>query len=172
MQTNTHQKPDCRQVIKSFDYREDPTPGGEFFMTQNEGERLVESNYWGSESEKKGFYYMTANAGAIRLLVPSDQETDIPDILTGKHAVITKGYSRPLGRIMHEIMFEDHTHHPFGLWISESQWERTISIEEAASRDRTLIVYKNGCVEVVRMPVFFREGYMLPYLKPWHRDAA
>lgn len=36
----------------------------------NDGQRLVETNYWTLPHAQRGLCYLTANAGALRLLVP------------------------------------------------------------------------------------------------------
>jgi len=134
---------------------------------QNDNERIVDTNYWGSNIESKGFFYLSPNAGAFRLLVPENQSASIADILTGGKAVITYGFHRTQFRFMYEIMFDDDSECPFAIWISSNQVEREFAIEEAAIKDRPLIVYRKGCIEVARMPVYFRTSPVLPYLKRW-----
>ena len=137
-----------------------------FTMVQNDGERLVESDYWDSEPAHKGLFFASFNAGHLRLLVPDSLHSTISEILTGKYAVVTHGLYSQSGRYLYEIMFEDGSSSPYCLMISPSQFDREFSIAEAASQDRKLIVYRRGCVEVTRMPVFFREAARLPCLKP------
>jgi len=144
-----------------------PEDSSGFMMVRNDDEKVIETNFWGSPAELQGFYYVTSNAGAFRLLVPDIQNCEIPNILSGKHAVITYGFHRQTSKFMYEVMFDDDSDNPFALWISPGQFDRCFSIADAASKDRQLIVYRNGCAEIARMPVYFREAPVLPCLKRW-----
>jgi hypothetical protein len=128
----------------------------------------VASDYWDSENARRGFILISFNAGAFRLLLPDSLKTVIADIRTGRHAVITHGLHIDEHATMYEVMFEDGSDSPFALWLHPRQIERAFSIADAASQDRQLTVYTRGCVEVARMPVFFREAVTLPCLKPWN----
>ena len=138
-----------------------------FITTKNDGATMVESNYWDIRAAQQGLFYLSINAGAFRLLAPDNQISFIQEILTGQYAVISHGFHRMQNKTMHEIMFEDNSETPFALWLSENQVERCFSIDDAASRERELIIYRRGCVEVVRMPVYFRTADVLPCLKRW-----
>ena len=136
----------------------------EMISLRNDGERLVETNYWDSESARRGLFHVSINAGAFRLLVPQAHENDICEIRTGRHAVVTRGLYPPTKKSMYEVMFEDGSDCPFALWLSLGQFVPAFSIADAASKDRELIVYTQGCVEATRMPVFFRRADTIPYV--------
>lgn len=134
---------------------------------RNDGGRIIESNYWDSANARGGFFHVSHNAGTFRLLVPESQEDQIPEMLTGRHAIVTLGFDLKARKPMYELMFEDDSGSPYALWLSLRQFDRAFGIEDAASRDREIIIYKRGCIEAGRMPVFFRQAETLPCLKPW-----
>ena len=159
-------KTGLREVSRTV-YDVGGTDETEIITCANDDERLVESNYWDSEPARRGLFYVSINAGAFRLLVPQSEEHLVCEIRTGRHAVITSGFHRLELRNMYEIMFEDDTDTPFALWLCHGQFERVFSIADAAGEDRHMIIYTRYCVEVARMPVFFRKTETLPCLKPW-----
>ena len=139
----------------------------QYFMASSEGPRLIGCNYWGTDRERSGFFMVSVNGGAFRLIVPDSQASCIADIRTGRQAVVTHGFHPVLGKTAYEFMFDDESNAPFCLWLEPGQFDRPFSIADAASKERQLIVYVRGCVEVARLPVFFREAQTLPCLKPW-----
>ncbi len=145
---------------------------GEFIFTHNDGPHLTESNFWDSMMARDGFYRVSINGGALRLHMPDCQHKDLVDIRRGRHAVITLGQHRGLGCPTYELLFDDNTVQPFVLWLSPAQFARAFSFADAASHVRELIVYTWGCVEVARMPVFFRQATTLPCLKPWGQTVG
>ena len=82
---------------------------------ENEGPLLIETNYWLTDHARNGFCWITANAGALRFLLPKPSEYLIKEILTGKSvtiepSIVIKGYI--------DIVFEDGTPAPFNLAMS------------------------------------------------------
>lgn len=93
----------------------------EMIMVSNDGPRITSTNFWQTAVNSKGFFYLSSNAGAYRLLVPKSREASIPDMLAGKEVIITKGHDSHFQREMVEILFDDHTATPFSLYLSVEQ---------------------------------------------------
>ena len=129
--------------------------------------RLTREEFWNTEGAQKGFFHVGFDGRDFCLLVPDSLHTEIPDIRTGRHAVVTLGFHVGTGRTMYEILFEDGSHRPYTLNILPATFERPLSMAETASIARRLIVYTRGFVEVAAMPAYFREVEKLPCLKPW-----
>jgi hypothetical protein len=115
---------------------------------RNDGENLVETDYWESPVNEKGLVLLVANAGIVRLLVPSGKEPIVAEMRTGKHAVITCGPHVSDGRQTCEIMFDDGSTSPFAILITAGFTVVGITSEHLTSKAvHTLIVYTEGCRE-------------------------
>lgn len=133
----------------------------------SDGEKIVSSNYWDTSHAQQGLFYLSVNAGAFRLLIPDEWASTMPADFGRRHAIITRGWHE-VGEMMHEIMFtRDDSSRIYHEDLYEDCVDRQFSIEEAASQDRQLILYHRNCIEMIRMPVFFRAQKYLPCLEPW-----
>ncbi len=128
----------------------------------NSDKEISETNYWDLEVEKKGFFNLSINAGAFRLLVPQNQEKLIKEFRTGKYCIISKCPSaKPF---MFELLFEDHTDNPYCLFLSSGQvWP--LPCDEDAGKKYVLSVWTEGCKKVLEMDAYFRVVNKLPYMK-------
>ena len=137
-----------------------------FIMVENNEQEIISTNYWESEYAQNGYFYLSINAGAFRLLVPENQEQLINEFKTGEYCIISKGPSpSPLHPFAIELLFEDHTSTPFHLILCAGQVERNPSDRDAGKK-YTLSVWKNGCNKVLEMDAYFRLVNRIPYLKP------
>lgn len=83
---------------------------------ENEGPILQRTNYFDSEDAAKGEFYLTTNAGCLRLLVPDSQKELIPEMRCKKvHVSFLKSPDRV------EIMFDDESANPFRLVLAIQQ---------------------------------------------------
>jgi len=104
---------------------------------QNNGTEIAATNYWKTDYAKHGFFYLSANAGCIRLLVPSIvsgealQETygrpsEVEDIIremaTAHSVILSRGMYE--GQDSVEILFEDDSDAPYTQIISLKQCDR------------------------------------------------
>lgn len=96
----------------------------------NAGPLIIETNYWSTHQAAEGYYYVSLNSGAFRLLVPNGCDS-LADMRAAKHVVITHGVIKKLwmnnlkkGDEMLEIMFEDDSDSPFVLYVSVNQLDR------------------------------------------------
>lgn len=93
------------------------------FKIQNDGQRVVATDYWRSAHAATGYAYLSGNAGALRLLVPRLMEPRIkPDMLPARRIVI-----EAVGPGQLSIVFDDDTEAPFVLTMSTVQTDRALS---------------------------------------------
>lgn len=85
----------------------------------NKGQDINETSYWETDQAKKGIFFASINAGAIRLLVPQKQMSVIEDIKTGETVIISKGIMS--GQETLEVIFEDHSNSPFVIYMGFNQ---------------------------------------------------
>jgi hypothetical protein len=147
----------------------------DLITVENDGAELVATNYWHTENAKKGYVYLTVNAGCFRLLVPRGKGLSLDDIKSGKVALVTRGPWPEMGK--HdalELLFEDYSDSPFILHIVAEQVDR---MPLDSDRDRPgqpprwkLAVY-NESGKVCEMPARYRKAKKLPYMKEWRDDV-
>jgi len=92
-------------------------------MIGNKGAAVASTNYWMTEYAENGIYFMSVNAGACRLLVPSSEAEDVEEMATGGQVQITVGFSVEHQQHCMEIVFFDGTDSPFHLLIGCNQWD-------------------------------------------------
>lgn len=142
-----------------------------FITTQNKGREIVDTNYFGSEMEQRGYIFMSSNAGSFRLLLPSSLNHTLPDIKTGKYAVISRGPIPEGGK--HdgvEIMFEDHSDDPYSFVISPEQYDWMAG--NADNNYEFVLDVWTAAGHQLSMPCYFRTVNKLPCLKPFPTHKA
>lgn len=128
----------------------------------NEGENIVETNYWDSELAKKGLFFLSWNDGTARLLMPKIQENYLREIKSGKCVIITRGIYRGVESL--EIMFEDYSESPFVIFLSLGQTDRVIKDVSKKTTFTLTVLTAEG--EVARFPAKYRRAKKLPYMEP------
>lgn len=100
---------------------------------ENHGPLITGSNFWGSDHAKRGFAFLSLNAGAFRLLLPPTLESALADIRTAREVVVSYGpwQQSPSGRGV-EVLFDDGTADPFSLHLVDAMCDRIPPAEEAA----------------------------------------
>lgn len=137
---------------------------------ENNEKELIRTNYWETEHEKKGYFHLSINAGAFRLLVPQNQEHLIKEFRTGEYCIVSKGPSlSPFHPFMMELLFEDHTDYPYSLLLCAGQVDRNPASSDAG-RKLPLSVWTKGCNKVLEMDSYFRVVDRIPYLKPLGKE--
>ncbi len=89
---------------------------------QNDGQNIVGTNYWEIAQAASGLCYLSGNAGALRLLVPSAAEDLISEMRTGTSVTIEPSLKLP-DRCW-DVVFEDGTPSPFFLAIDKQMVDR------------------------------------------------
>lgn len=127
----------------------------------NHGGDIINTNYFDSAMGKAGMYYLSGNAGVVRLLVPDSEVQQIFEMRTGKLCVVTSGVYR--GQSSVEIMFDDGTRAPFAIYISIGQSDFRVGTD----RDRKTLAVWTRSGKVAEWPVYQRAARNLPHLQPW-----
>lgn len=135
---------------------------------KNNGPDIEETNYFESEYAKRGIFYVSVNAGAFRLLVPPQYESAIPEFLTAREVVVSRGpwpENRRADAI--EILFDDHTDSPYALHFGTEQIDR-LPPKEDSGRDWQFSAWtrrKNGVHCEYRARCHYRTVPRIPYMK-------
>ena len=128
---------------------------------ENDGGDITETNYLDSPMGSAGMFYMSGNAGVVRLLVPDTELRQLSEMKTGKLCVLTSGVYRRQPSI--EVMFDDGSNTPFVLYLSTDQCDFRVS----GDRTRTTLTAWTRSGKVGEWPAHQRVGKQLPNLKPW-----
>lgn len=137
----------------------------------NSGKEITETNYWDTEFAKRGFFYLSWNAGALRLLVPENQEDQVQEMLTGKICIVSRGMldtnkwsGRSRGKIDSlELMFDDGSNNPFALHVEMQMSDRAIVDD---GKDFVVAIWTRSGKKG-EMPGRYRVVKKLPCLKAW-----
>ena len=93
-------------------------------IVQNKGKELTFTNYWESELALAGYFFVTANASCLRVLVPPMHENSIEEMRTGRRVLIEPSIYAP--RIALDFVFDDGTEAPFALSIEHEMMDRKL----------------------------------------------
>ncbi|MBI9016296.1 MAG: hypothetical protein JEZ07_03435 [Phycisphaerae bacterium] len=155
---------------KNSNFKKDNVMESPFIMVENNVTDLIGSNYWETELAKKGFFYLSINAGAFRLLVPKKMMHLIPEFKTGEYCIISKGPSmESIHPFALELLFEDHTSCPYQLNLCAGQVDRNPSKTDVNKKHK-LSIWTEGCNKVLEMDAYFRTVGKLPYMKPLDKN--
>ena len=58
---------------------------------RNQGQAILSTNYWDSDHAKAGYFYLSWNAGAGRLLVPDSQKATLREMKGAREVIISRG---------------------------------------------------------------------------------
>lgn len=133
----------------------------------NKGPRITTTNYWGSSLEAAGIFYVSVNAGAIRLLVPRGFEDEVEEMKTAKQVVVSRGMDTQNGnKDSLEILFDDHSDDPFVIFSPIEACDRPFT-EEGPLTEFTVWTLKNGFPKcrITRRGVY-RKVDFLPCMDP------
>lgn len=135
----------------------------------NSGPLIVSTNYWQSELCAKGMCCLSLNARAFRLLLPEALEEAIPDMATGKIAII----SRPRNPCRYdlEIMLDDGSESPYAIHLSAGQVINWPTREDDGRDDLEFTVWTKprrdgGPHQALRRPAAYRSVPSIPCLRP------
>jgi hypothetical protein len=150
------------------DYRIDlcSTPP-EFIHIGNAGPKLVETNWW-SMPVGKTHFFLSTNAGCMRLLVPKAHLNSLKEMKRGvKHVIISRERTIPAFGFAVEILFEDGSDSPFALHLASGQLDVLLDPNQPLT-DLELVVYvdRNGPHEVFRKKAYYRVVPSIPWLQP------
>ncbi len=137
----------------------------------NNGPAIADTNFWDSKLAQRGYFFLSWNAGAGRLLTPDSRRGLISEFRTAKYIILSRGPWPEQGRLDGlELLFEDGTDSPFCLHLSIEQTDRLLSDKEQG-HDFSLAVWtRTG--EEMRLPCKYRRVNTIPCLEPWEGEAS
>lgn len=130
----------------------------------NDGAELVSTNYWELQHAAIGLFFVSINAGCVRLLMPPVHENSLPDMIAARSVVLTQGLYE--GKPAVEILFDDDTDDPFAIFLDISQFDRIWPPDEDGMTIDFAIYLKGG--KVWASKCHLRRSATLPLLTPWH----
>lgn len=138
----------------------------DFMEVKNDGQEIVETNYWSSDYCRKGAVYLSINAGAFRLLLPPQFPLD--DMAVADEVIVTRGAWPNAGK--HdalELMFEDHSDNPYCIHMGSEQTDRMPADSDRHKSFVFSIWTQEG--KVMELPARYRKAKRIPYMKPWKK---
>ena len=140
----------------------------------NHGPLLVASNFWETEMEAAGKFYLSLNAGAFRLLVPRSQEPAVSEMATAREVIVSRGPWPAVGRDDGiELLFDDGTDTPFELHFSVESLDR-LPLDSDAGREWIFTAWteprRRGPHKSLERPAWYRRVPRIPWLKPREED--
>jgi hypothetical protein len=134
---------------------------------ENDGPKLVSTNYWQTENAARGLIYLSTNAGCVRLLLPPARAgvAEVADMTANvAEVVLTRGLFE--GKYCVEVMFEDRSNSPYCIHIDSKQCDRRW-IPEDERKQWTFAIYTELGQIAIFTRCFLRRAARLPYAKPW-----
>ncbi|WP_374834255.1 hypothetical protein [Paenochrobactrum pullorum] len=145
--------------------------GNKMITIGNQGQKIVTTNFWESELADRGYCYLSLNAGAARLLVPSSVKNLVREMKTAKYVVISRGpWPQANAEDALELLFEDHSDEPFCLHMTISQIQSLPSDAWLGEPFDLTVWTKLG--QKLRIRAKYRKVPQIPYLKPWTTAAV
>ena len=136
---------------------------------ENHGPLLIASNFWGTEQERAGKFYLSINGGAFRLLVPRSQEPAVTEMATAREVIVSRGPWPAEGRDEGiELLFEDGTDAPFCLHLSIESLDR-LPLAEDAGREWVFTAWtaprRGRPHKALERPCWYRLVPKIPWLR-------
>lgn len=133
---------------------------------ENAGQRIVRTNYWTSEQAIAGYFYLTWNAGAGRILIPDAQKSALREMRSAEMVIVSSGpWIEHSGRMALELLFEDSSDIPFCLHMVAEQTDRMLPDTDQGGGFVITAWTRGG--EKGRWPGRFRKVESIPCLDSW-----
>lgn len=144
-----------------------------FIELQNNGQEIISTNYFDTTHAQRGYFYLSSNAGAFRLLVPDGQIPVIEECKTATEVIISRGPWPEQGRQdAIEILFEDRSDSPYAIHLSSEQVDRLPldqdqDIRGQPPRWRFAAWARAG--KALELPCRYRRVKEIPCLRKWQQ---
>lgn len=135
----------------------------------NAGPLIVATDYWTTEYARAGYFYLSLNAGAVRLLVPPAEERTLPDFESALGVALSRTTSLAI-RPVCSLLFDDETESPYALQLSPEQLDRLPPVAELPRAVRMLVYVRGadgGPRLAIERPGRVRVATRIPDLRPW-----
>lgn len=138
---------------------------GKLLHFENQGQKIVDTNFWDSDMARAGYAFVSWNAGAARLLLPDALAPAVREMKSAKYVIVSRGRWTEAGRDdALELLFEDQSQNPYCLHLSKEQTDRLIPEEDQGS---LWVVVWTRRGQQLRLPGKYRRVASLPCLEPW-----
>lgn len=132
---------------------------------ENDGPEIVASNFWDSEMARHGYFFLSVNGGAARLLIPDSRISEVAEMETGKFVILSRGLWMKKANAL-ELLFDDGTEEPYSIHLGPEQLDRLIPPHESR-RDLTFSAWSRNAIKLFERPAKFRMVKILPCLESW-----
>ncbi len=136
---------------------------------ENHGPLILSTNYWQSEQAIAGKLFVSVNAGAIRVLLPSSMRGLLTELRTAKYAVLSRGPWPEVGAVDGiEILWEDGTDSPYCWHLTPASFD-ALPAEPPEGRGWVIALWlekKGKPNKAMERPCHWRRVPQIPYLKP------
>jgi hypothetical protein len=142
----------------------------EILTISNHGPLITRTNYWDLPAARAGKILVSLNAGAFRLLIPELLEPALPDMMTAKECLVSRGPWPAQGLPdAFEILFDDRTADPYAIHLTPQSFDRlpgdadiaTPWVLSAWTRPRRGKPHK-----AFERPCWYRRVPSIPWLQP------
>ena len=135
-------------------------------IIQNRGQALLATDYWDSPNARAGYFYLSWNAGAWRVLVPDNQKPALREMRTAVEVIVSRGpWSDQGGREALELLWEDGSDNPYCLHLVAEQTDRLLPDTDQGG-GFVITAWTRGGLKG-RWPGRYRRVDHIPYLEPW-----
>lgn len=139
-------------------------------QVSNHGPLILSTNYWESELALGGKFFVSVNAGAIRVLLPPAAYGVLSDMRAARECVLSRGPWPQLRKSEAiEIMWEDGSDSPFALHLTPESFD-LLPAEPEPGREWVCSTWtaKDGRPhKALERICHWRRVPKIPYLKAW-----
>lgn len=133
----------------------------------NDGAAITYTNYFETRQAAEGFFYLSYNAGAVRLRVPDSRKSMLSDMRTGHYVIVSAGpWPDRQGRDGLELLFEDGSDSPFCLHLSAHEKSDRLLPETDQGGGFVVTAWEREG-KVAEWPGKYRRVRCIPCYEPW-----
>lgn len=138
---------------------------------QNDGPEIVHTDYWRTSNAARGYYYLSINAGAFRLLVPESCVANLREWTSAREVLVSRGpWPQAARSDALEILFEDDSDSPYALHLGVEQIDRLpldVDQDLAGQAARWIFTVWTPTGRALALPCRYRRVARIPWLKTW-----
>lgn len=141
-------------------------------VIESDGPLIKATNYWDTPQCAAGKLVLSINAGAFRLLLPSQFEAAItPDMAPAREVIVSRGPWPGKGLAdAFEVLFDDGSRNPFALHVTPQAFAGPVPDTASAGQWWVFSVWtrpRRGVPhKALERPCWYRLVPILPCLKP------
>lgn len=137
----------------------------------NNGPALTSTNYWTLEHARRGYLYLSTNAGCFRLLVPAQHAAMVDEMRAAEHIVVSflrRRHWQDRAPVV-EWLAEDGSDEPWSCHLSAGQIDRIPTVRDELPTWEVRVYTPgegDGVIERRKLPAHLRWVDSLPCLEP------